>query len=250
MMTKISSSLKKTYTFDVSPQAVDFNLQITLSSLTALLMTAAGNNAEENGFGMRQMNTGNNTWVLLRLAIEMDSCPKQYEEVRIETWIEDIKILSTTRNFHIKDKHDQTLGYGTSVWAMIDFDTRRPQDLSQFENLLQFEQGDKTPIAPPAKLKLVEGELIDDFTAKYSHIDFNRHVNTMRYVEWISNCFSPDQYSAKKIKRFDINFMSEILFGKSIQLFMQTASEKDTYLFELRSSDKTSCRAKLVFEDL
>ncbi len=240
---------KKTYPFEVSPQAVDFNFQITLSSLTALLMTAAGNNAEENGFGMRQLNGGNNTWVLLRLAIEMNSFPKQYEQIYIETWIEGIGRVSTTRNFHIRDKNQKTIGYAASIWAMIDYNSRKPQDLLQFDNLQQFATDEKVPIDKPVKLKAMKGRLTDDFNAKYSHIDFNRHVNTMRYVEWISNCFTPDHYNNKKMKRFEINFMSEILFGDPIQIYLAEDEDKDTYFFEMCSRDKTSCRAKLIFVD-
>lgn len=47
---------KKSYTFEISPQSVDFNFQITLSSLTDLLLTTAGYNAHENGFGMQKLN--------------------------------------------------------------------------------------------------------------------------------------------------------------------------------------------------
>jgi medium-chain acyl-[acyl-carrier-protein] hydrolase len=60
---------KKTYTFEISPQSVDFNYRITLSSLTDLLLTAAGYNAEENGFGMKRLNDQGLSWVLLRFAL-------------------------------------------------------------------------------------------------------------------------------------------------------------------------------------
>ena len=240
--------MRKTYCFEVSPQAVDFNFQITLSSLTSLLMTAAGNNAEENGFGMRQLSGGSNTWVLMRLAVEMDKFPMQYESINIETWIEDVGMLTTTRNFCISNKDGQRLGYATSVWAMIDYHSRRPQDLSQFENLQDFVDGEEVPIDKPLKLKENKGNLIDDFTAKYSHIDFNRHVNTMRYVEWFSNCFTPDHYTQMQVKRFDINFMSEILYGDPIQLYFTEGEEASEYFYELSSMDKTACRAKLVFK--
>lgn len=245
----MTASYKKAYPFEVSPQSVDFNFQITLSSLTALLMETASKNAEENGFGTRHLREGSNTWVLLRMAIEMDSFPKQFEQIYIETWVEDIGRVSTTRNFHIKDRNQNTVGYATSVWAMIDYNSRKPQDLLQLGNMQRFATGEKVPIEKPVKLKEMKGRLTDDFKAKYSHIDFNRHVNTMRYVEWISNCFTPDYYNRKKLKRFDINFMSEILFGDPIQIYLTEDEDNDTYFFEMCSQEKTSCRAKLVFED-
>ncbi len=68
----------------------------------------------------------------------------------------------------------------------------------------------------------------------------------MRYVEWISNGFSPEHYSRKSVKRFDVNFMSEILFGEEVKVY-KTEEAGDTYLFEILHNDKPSCRARLIF---
>jgi len=237
---------KKSYAFEVSPQSVDFNCQITLSSLTDLLLTAAQYNAEENGFGLRKLNNNGLSWVLLRLALEIDYFPLQYETVYIETWIEGVGRASTTRNFCIRNKEMQIIGYAASTWAMIDHQTRRAQDLFTLDNIGDFASEETVPIDKPIKLSERRGVLTDVFSAKYSHIDINRHVNTMRYVEWISNGFSPEHYSRKSVKRFDVNFMSEILFGEEVKVY-KTEEAGDTYLFEILHNDKPSCRARLIF---
>jgi acyl-ACP thioesterase len=240
---------KKSYSFEVSPQSVDFNYRITLSSLTDLLLTAAQYNAEENGFGLRKLNDQGLSWVLLRLAIETDYFPLQYETIHIETWIETVGRASTSRNFCIRNNEQKIIGYATSTWAMISHSTRKAQDLFTLDNICSYASGESVPIPQPAKLSEIEGVLTDTFSAKYSHIDINRHVNTMRYVEWISNSFSLEHYNSKRIKRFDINFMSEILFGEVVKIYCSNTDHYN-FNFEITHQDKSSCRARLMFEDI
>ena len=239
------SPTKKTYSFEISPQSVDFNYEITLSSLTDLMLTAAGYNAEENGFGMKRLNDQGLSWVLLRFALEVDYFPLQYETIHIETWIEGVGRASSNRNFCIRNKEHNVIGYAISTWAMINHNTRRAQDLFSLENISGYSSEETVPIDKPLKLNAINGVPTDVFKAKYSHIDFNRHVNTMRYVEWISNCFDLEHYKTRRVKRFDINFMNEILYGDEVKIFFSPGDE-DVYLFEICCNDKTSCRARLV----
>jgi len=110
----------------------------------------------------------------------------------------------------------------------------------------EFADGDAVPVAKPAKLDAVEGTPFDSFRACYSHIDINQHVNTMRYVEWISNYFNLNHYEQYSLRRFDINFMAEILFGDNVEI-RATSNATNDYSFEIQANGASCCRAKLIF---
>ncbi len=241
--------LRTTYAFQVSPQSVDFRYKITLAALTDMLLTAAQYNADENGFGIRELQSNNSSWVLLRFALEMNYMPQQYENISIETWIHSVGRASTTRNFAIYDANGTVIGHAISNWAMIDMQLRRAKDLMTLPNIHEFIDGEEVPIDRPVKLDVVAGQPFDQFKARYSHIDINQHVNTMRYVEWISNYFTPDYYSNHHLRRFDINFMSEIVYDDCIQLVARK-NDDDDYSFEIQRNETSSCRARLIFEPL
>ena len=95
--------MKKTYSFSVRPQDVDFQYRITPAALTDMLLTTAGMNADENGFGIRDLNNDDCSWVLLRMAVEIRRFPEQYEKIAVETWVEEVGRASTMRNFRITD---------------------------------------------------------------------------------------------------------------------------------------------------
>lgn len=237
---------RKSYEFTVAPQAVDFNLKITLASLTDLLMTTAGVNADEHGFGVRQLNKIGATWVLLRFATEFEEYPSQYEKISIETWIEEISRVTSTRNFIVRNSEGKILGHAISIWSMIDFETRRPKDLLSLEEMFHFASGDGIPMKKPVKISAVaDAEAVYETQARYSHIDFNQHVNTMKYIEWIGNVFDISMYKEKQIKRFDINFTNEILFGEYTEVKLKELNENEFYI-ELNTSERSNCRAVIV----
>ena len=237
---------KSTYSFSIQPQDVDFQYQVTLAALTNILLTTAGYNADDNGFGIRNLNEIDCSWVLLRLAVEMDYFPQQYEKIRVETWVQEVGRASTMRNFCLKNDKDEVIGHAVSNWAMININTRRAQDLITLEGIHSFATGESILMDKPIKLTEVEGNPVDTFKVKYSHIDINGHTNSMRYVEWISDCFSLNTYKEKQLKRFEINFVNEILFNEEVSVYMKETDAND-FRFELRKEGKTACRARIVF---
>jgi acyl-ACP thioesterase len=238
--------LKGSYSFQIQPQFVDFQYRVTMASLGDILLTAAGLNADDNGFGIRDLNEIGCSWVLLRLAVEMKYYPEQYERITVETWIEDIGRASTTRNFCIRNEKNEMIGNACSNWAMLDMQTRRAKDLQSLEGIHNFASGIKGLIEKPIKLGPVEGNEYDKFKVKYSDIDINGHVNSVRYIQWIGDCFSLDNYRKSQIKRFEINYINEMLYDDFVEI---TGIEKESgdFRFEMSKNNKTACRARVVF---
>jgi len=233
------------YSFQIQPQDVDFQSNVTLASLVNILLTTAGYNADENGFGIRNLNELNCSWVLLRLAVEMEVFPRQYENIKVQTWIESIGRASTTRNFKIFDSKNRLIGQAISNWAMIDLNSRKAQDLFNLKGIQEFESGISLNINKPLKINAFDGDFIYGLKVRYSDIDINVHVSSMRYVQWISDCLSVDTYRKNAIRRFDINYMNEIVYDEEVSIFAKQTGE-NVFDFEIMNSEKVSCRAKLI----
>jgi len=239
--------MKGEYAYLVSPQTVDFKQEITLASLVDLLLTTAGTNADDNNFGIRHLQENNNTWVLSRLAVEITELPKQYETISIETWIEDVFRLNTTRNFQIKNSKNEVIGKAVSLWVMINFDTRRPVELDKLGDIQQHAEHVKIDILPSAKIDNVSGTIENSLQTKYSDIDINQHVTTVRYLQWMIDCFPLDFHRDNKLKRFDVNFMSEILYNEKVEVVKENISENE-FKLEILKEGKSACRGKFIFQ--
>ena len=237
---------KRIYSFQIQPQYVDFQFRVTMAALGDILLTTAGFNADDNGFGLRRLHEMECAWVLSRLAIEMVRYPDQYETIHVETWVEEVGRANTTRNFCIRDEKNDIIGNACSVWVMFDMKTRRAKDLQTLDGIHDFATNEAGLIDKPIRLGLVEGEDYDGFKVKYSDIDINGHVNSVRYIQWISDCFSLDCYRKCQVKRFEINYMNEMLYDEFVDIVGHQIEPGD-FRFEIRNDAKTSCRARMVF---
>lgn len=92
-MSENSSKIGK-YQFVAEPFHVDFTGRLTMGVLGNHLLNCAGFHASDRGFGIATLNEDNYTWVLSRLAIELDEMPFQYEDFTIWTWVENVYRLS------------------------------------------------------------------------------------------------------------------------------------------------------------
>ena len=237
---------KKSYSFQIQPQYVDFQFRVTMAALGDILLTTAGFNADDNGFGLRRLHEMQCAWVLSRMSIEMIRFPEQYETIRVETWVEEVGRANTIRNFSIRDEKDEIIGNACSVWVMFDMITRRAKDLQTLEGIHDFANGEAGLIEKPIKLGAVEGEEYNGFKVKYSDIDINGHVNSIRYIQWISDCFSLDCYRKCQVKRFEINYVNEMMFDDFVDIVGHELVPGD-FRFEIRNEKKISCRARMVF---
>lgn len=79
-----------TYRFVAEPFHVDFMERLTMGVLGNHLLNCAGFHAADRGFGIATLNENHYTWVLSRLAIELEDMPRAYESFSIQTWVENV----------------------------------------------------------------------------------------------------------------------------------------------------------------
>ena len=241
-------SSKKTYHHRINAQNIDFRKKISLVSLVNLVLGAAGNNADENGFGVLDLMSKNHSWVLSRLVMDMNHIPVENEDIDIETWLEKSSQAFSLRNFRFMEDENNVIGYGESTWAIINLETRRPIPLGQIDRLNRNVYNESTPIGEPQRLPDVDGEVFNTFRVKYSDIDVNNHANSLHYVRWISDCFSIDFYANRTIRRFEINYMKELTYGDEGEVYVEMKNHGD-YYFQIVTREKgIACRARLLFD--
>ena len=241
-----------TYPFVTEPFHVDFTGRLTLGVLGNHLLNCAGFHASERGFGMATVNEDNYTWVLSRLAIEMEEMPAQYESFSIDTWVEDVYRLFTNRNYAIRDKDGRPIGYARSVWAMISMQTRRPIDLLSVNggSIREFICDAPCPIDTPSRIKVTAEKEATSLRAKYSDIDINGHVNSIRYIEHILDLFPLELYREKRVHRFEMAYVAESYYDDLLSFYVDREAEGDTFSAAIRKNGgETVCRAKIIFDN-
>ena len=239
-----------TYQFVAEPFHVDFTGRLTMGVLGNHLLNCAGFHASERGFGIAEINENHYTWVLSRLAIELEDMPRQYEDFSINTWIENVYRLFTDRNFELVNKDGKTIGYARSVWAMISMETRKPADLITLHgnNLGQYVSDRECPIDKPGRIKVSVDAPVEEYQTRYSDIDINGHVNSIKYIEHILDLFPMDTFKEKQVKRFEMAYVAESYYGDVLSFYLEEKNENEYDIEVKKNNQEVVVRSKVIFK--
>ena len=220
------------------------------------MLNAADFHSTDRGFGMKYLMTINRSWVLSRLAIEMTEMPGQHERYSVETWVESAMRFFTSRNFRVTGSDGRVLGFGRSIWAMIDTETRQPTDIFLIDNgaINNWIVTDKTcPIEQSSRVKMSEkAGFVRSIDVNYNDIDINGHVNSVKYIEHTLDLWDIDWYRKHRLKRFEIAYVAETHYGDRLSFYREQTAENECCVRLVKTEKQTGkevevCRCKLVF---
>jgi acyl-ACP thioesterase len=233
-----------TYRYRVEPHDIDATLRARTYSMGDIVLRAANDDADMLGFGVRDLNVSNSSWVLSRMAVEMRRIPSRHEDLDIYTWVSDYGRMVTTRNMTVADAQGAEIGAAVTQWAMIDLASRRPLDLSALSNKATSLVDREPSIEKPRKVAPFECTAERLHVVVYSDIDFNGHVNSMKYLEWMTDTMPASALTGATGFRFDINYVHEAKLGEALAVCY--AETNDTHSFDIRNSDGLSiCKATI-----
>lgn len=239
-----------TYNFVAEPFHVDFNGRLTMGVLGNHLLNCAGFHASERGFGIAEVNENHYTWVLSRLAIELEDMPRQYEPFSIETWVENVYRLFTDRDFALVNKEGKNIGYARSVWAMISMETRKPADLLTLHggSITEYVCDRECPIDKPGRIKVATEEPVWVYQTRYSDIDINGHVNSIKYIEHILDLFPMETFKDKQVKRFEMAYVAESYYGDSLSFYKEEKEDGSIDIEVRKNNQEVVVRSKIIFK--
>lgn len=244
------------YDFLVEPFHCDFSKHIFMGHLGNHLLNAADFHSNERGYGMDYLNTVHKTWVLSRFVIEMNEMPEAYDRITVDTWVESVMKFFTSRNFAIRGKDGKVYGYGRSIWAMIDTDTRQPVDIMQERDgliTLYIDTAKECPVEPFQRVRVKAGTEPDAvIDTHYSDVDVNGHINSVKYIEHILDLWPMQWYREYRLQRIDIAYVAESYFGDKLRFTLDRKTDTEADILVQKCNDngtepKEVCRCKIKF---
>ena len=220
--------------------------EMPLTLLMTRIIEVATFHANSWGVGYARLIQDNQVWVLSRVTIEMTSYPKVNTNYRLTTWIEDYNRHFSQRNMRLDDGDGNTLGYVRTIWMVIDLATRRSADIEQLAYIGENVSSRPCPIAPLGKLRPVTEGRVVEHTFGYAECDFNRHVNTVRYLELFINQFEMSYFDNHFIHRMEVAFNKETRYGERAQI-RSCEEAADVTRMSVVVGDEEHVRARFAF---
>ena len=239
------------YEFLAEPFHCDFSGRLFMGHLGNHMLNAADFHSTERAFGMKRLMQMNRSWVLSRLAIEMVEMPTQYTRFNVETWVESAMRFFTSRNFAVVGKEGKVYGYGRSIWAMIDTETRQPTDIYSIDNgaIKDWIVADRQcPIDKGGRVKMSDNaELVRTIDTYYNDVDINGHINSVKYIEHVLDLWPIDWYRNHQVRRFEIAYVAEAHQGDRLSFHQESGAEGEYSVRICKDGDVECCRSKVVF---
>lgn len=220
--------------FKIRASEVGPDQKATLPAICNLLQEIAGNHARQLHFDITDLQENKRTWVLHRLQVEMERYPQWRETITIHTWPSGLDGLRALRDFLILDADKQIIGRSLSYWLILDMENRRPVRISK--EILNSVPKDREHVLPITKRDFSEVKKPDgsqSFNVRKSDLDFNRHVNNVRYVEWALACLP----HGEQTDNISIKFLGEAVMGDKVTA-AYTSGSANKYFQIKRPSDQ------------
>lgn len=224
---------------------VDFNSEIRLSTLMRYMQEVATNHANKLHFGRDDLQKDNNIWVVVRTDIQIKRLPKVDEEILIFTHPGETKSFMYPRYLKVTDKHKNLLVSVSSIWVVVNYDTRKII-LHPFADKKLPSEIDKDDIPLPEKVSGEALDLVDDRKARYSEIDINGHINNTHYLDYVLDIHNLDFYKKHQVSRVLLNYEKEVHNDDMMKIY---SDNNNPEVIIGKINDQTSFLAKVEFKE-
>ncbi len=226
--------------FRIHSYQADINGKLQITAICNKLQEAAVGHVEVLGVGSGHLHESGLFWVLSRFSVSIDQYPIVGDEIEIQTWISSIRGPFSEREFYIYSQEGNLIGGASTLWFVLSEKTRKPQKIGKM--------GENMPVFPdrkgvknkPLKISSTKGaHFLKKIKIRYSDFDFNRHVNNVKYVEWVIDSNDVSRFGEQEIAEIDMNFIGETTENEDfIHLFYDEKSKTLDY-HALRNSQGT-----------
>jgi len=194
------------------------------------MQEAAGQHGTELGFGRDVLDPQGLVWVVSRVEVIMDRCPRYGEDITLTTFPTAIRRWFFPRFFVMTDAAGNRIGCASTLWLLMDVNTRRMASPDVIRHLIPDNSDLEQPMGLPSAAPSVHvPEVTAEYHPCYTDLDLNRHVNNTRYMDLCCNALGVDLMAKRYIRRFCVTYDKEIRADQTITTCLKL--DGDTFAF-------------------
>lgn len=232
----------------VSTYGVDADGNIRIPMLCYHMQDIAAEHADHLHVGFQNLIQHNWIWVLTALRLKVKEYPKWNTNLKLATWPTHKERFYYYRDFHFTDTEEQSLAIVSTQWVVLDLNTRRPvrSDLP-FEHAFHYGEPIFEDSFRKMKLPDIQAES-HPYKVHYLDLDINKHVNNVRYVEWIIQNLSSDYLETHQLNELQIYFLNEAHMNQNVDIKNLKENSTQHHTIIRKEDSKEIIRAKTIWK--
>jgi len=241
MEEKPNNPVKFELVFDLRYQDTDSRLAATPRSLLSAMQEAAILHSEQVERGISWLSERRLSWMLVQTRVEFTNFPPWRSRLEVTTWPSEMGRLLSRREFVLRNGLEP-VARATTLWAFMDTARRRvtrvPSEVSGAFRV-DCERALERRFRRPAACDPLERQ--ENFPVQRWEIDFNEHVNNIRYLDWMLETIPTDTYRDFVLRELNIRFQKEVGPGMNVFAGIMelpgTDPEERRFAHEIRVSE-------------
>lgn len=230
--------------FVISNNDVDYRFNLKPANIFRLFQDIALKATEECGADSMSLAKRGIDWVITRMDVEIKRLPRCNEKITVCTYPGKDLAMLYPRYFYILDSNNEVIVRSSSIWALIDAKTRKViVDKETIEKLPPENREFELPL--PSKVSTSDNKvLVETRNIHYSDLDFNCHMNNVRYVELVMDVHDFIFYKTHRPIFISLNYMKEIREKDQVSVYSDSNNPET---IEVQVDGGTSFLAKVTY---
>jgi len=201
---------------------------LKIASFLHLIQEASIGGSAFLGKGVETLKAQNLYWVVMSYHFEVTRWPLANENITIETYPGATKAFVYPRHYIVYDEKGAIIVRGISLWAILDHTSHKP-------TIPPANGVDIAAVHSEGELNWPPRQTLEDLIVKEnrlvrnSDLDFNGHMNNIRYVDFALDSDDFLFYSSHIPTEFQMTFSSETTLGKTMEIASKLSDERRDY---------------------
>lgn len=155
--------------------------------------------------------------------------------IQTEVFLSEINRLKAYVDFLFRDPRGRIIARGTSKWAMMDFNKRKPVSCSEVQRFVeQYDESNHRTherFVFPSLDATKDGLHITEHVVNRTETDFNGHMSNRAFVRLALSCIEPAMIQGRNISEMHVRFIKECREGEELDCFCEVGNDDTIALF-------------------
>ncbi len=202
--------------YKIRSNEVGIDRLATPLAMLHLMQEASMGSAIQLGVSIKELAPLNLAWVLLRKSFVVIERPALGEQVYVVTYPSNFDRFLAYRDYKLYNQEGKLLAYASSTWTLLNIVDRKmariPQDLLS----VSVHPDEQKLDPPPSRLLSIEDTSHrESVKVKLYDLDWNGHVNNLKYVKYILENV-PVDYRDESLEKIDFQIKAEAFIDNEI----------------------------------
>lgn len=227
-----------------------YNYKLQPTAALNYFQQASQEQSEALGVGPEALLNMGLTWFLVKYELKYHEYPKFNEMVMVETEAMSFDKFAAHRRFAVKGLDGRMMIEGDTEWMLQNLKEKRLERISNVPELDVYESDHQNKFKLKRLTKVEDWREQKNFQVRYLDIDFNSHVNHVKYLAWALETLPLDKVKTAEIETARIIFKNQGFYGDMITV--KTAEiENNSYRMDIENQEeKLLCQIEMTLRDM